>query len=103
VGECSATAGETAAGSVQDDVRSDGHQMDGSSRVGDEEGGAFNTHPCGGGSAGWITLTYTTGTDVGPSTAKRVRHFGNAAGQVPMMRLARSSSVLKQILRPDVA
>ena len=45
MGACSATAGETAAGSVQDDVRSDGHQMDGSSPVDDEEGGAFNAHP----------------------------------------------------------
>jgi hypothetical protein len=78
VGECSATAGETAAGSVQDDVRSDGHQIDGSSRVGDEEGGAFNAHPSGGGSADWITLTRATGPTSGPSTAKRVRHFGNA-------------------------
>jgi hypothetical protein len=33
------------------DARRDGHQMDGSSRVRDEDGCAFNAHRCGGGSA----------------------------------------------------
>jgi hypothetical protein len=38
-------AGETAAGSVQDDVRRGGHQMGGSSPMRDEEGSAFNAPP----------------------------------------------------------
>jgi hypothetical protein len=37
--------GETAAGSVEDDVRRVGHQMGGSSPMRDEEWCAFNAHP----------------------------------------------------------